>query len=417
MSARFPWRRLRHGLAVVVLAVAALTGSGAGGSRAEAILPQHKPVPDQPAPVAAAPPAVPEAAAAPVPPPAPVVPAPAAVPAPVAPEVVPPAATGAVVSGPGPRPRPFRIVMVVWRGATRVEDGFRDYLSENHIPNEIILRNLDRDVTRLPAVIAEIRALKPDLVYSWGTSTTLGLVGPWNDPQPQSHITDIPVVFTLVSDPVGAGIVQSLDQPRANVTGTSFLPPLNAQLKAIRSYRPFTRLAVIYSPLETNSVLNVKALRAAGARVGFTLIEKPAPLTAAGAPDAGAVPRLVREAKEAGAEFLYIGPDSFTAVVGPALTLAAIDNRLPTFASTETPLREAQAMFGLVSNYYTLGKFTAYKAEQILLHGVRPGEIPIETLKKFSLLLRIGVANQIKLYPPVNVVKYAEIIDRESPTN
>jgi len=44
-------------------------------------------------------------------------------------------------------------------------------------------------------------------------------------------------VFTLVSDPVGAGIVQSLDQPRANVTGTSFLPPLNAQLKAIRSYR------------------------------------------------------------------------------------------------------------------------------------------------------------------------------------
>ncbi len=328
-----------------------------------------------------------------------------------------PAATPPVAPGVAPEQRPFRIVMVVWRGATRVEAGFQDYFTENHIPIEIILRNLDRDPSRLPALVAEIRALKPDLVYSWGTSTTLGLVGPWNDPEPQNHITDIPVVFTLVADPVGARIVQSLDRARANVTGTSFLPPLASQLKAIRSYRPFTRLAVIYNPLEANSVLNVKALRAAGDRQGFILIEKPAPITAAGVPDATAVPRLVREAKDAGAEFLYIGPDSFTAVVGPALTQAAIDNRLATFASTETPLREARAMFGLVSNYYTLGKFTAYKAEQILRHGVRAGEIPIETMKKFSLLLRIGVANQIGLYPPVNIVKYAEIIDRNSPTN
>lgn len=313
--------------------------------------------------------------------------------------------------------RPFRIVMVVWRGVTRVEDGFRDYLAENHIPNELIIRNLDRDPGKIPALITEIRDLKPDLIYSWGTSTTLGLVGPWNDPEPQKHITDIPVIFTLVADPVGARIVRSLDQPRANVTGTSFLPPLGAQLKAIRSYRPYTRLAVIYNPLEANSVLNVKALREAGGQAGFTLIEKPAPITPAGGPDAAAVPRLVREAKEAGADFLYIGPDSFTAVVGSALTAAAIDNHLATFAATETPLRDAQAMFGLVSNYYTLGKFTAYKAEHILLHGLKPSDIPIETMKKFSLLLRIGVANAIGLYPPVNIVRYAEIIDRDSPTN
>lgn len=399
MSALPLFRRHRDRFAalglMLILALFAVVGPG---SRADPLAPPAPPSPT--------------AIGHPVPAPAAVssTPAPASAPA-VGPLAVPPAAAA------GPGQRPFRIVMVVWRGATRVDEGFRDYLNENHIPNEIILRNLDRDVSRLPALIAEIRALKPDLIYSWGTSTTLGLVGPWNDPTPQNHITDIPVVFTLVADPVGAGIVQGLDRPRANVTGTSFLPPLNAQLKAIRSYRPFTRLAVIYSPLETNSVLNVKALRAAGSRIGFTLIEKPAPLTAAGEPDADAVPRLVREAKDAGAEFLYIGPDSFTAVVGKALTLAAIDNRLPTFASTETPLREARAMFGLVSNYYTLGKFTAYKAEQILLHGARAGDIPIETLKKFSFLLRIRVANQIRLYPPVNVVKYAEIIDRESPTD
>lgn len=393
MSALHPLRRLRGRFFALVLAPALVMGSlvvggpviggliasgATNGQVAAAPVPEYKVAPDQ-----ALAPAI----------------------------LVPPPATTAG----NPIERPYRIVMVVWRGATRVEDGFRDYLIENHIPNEIILRNLDRDVTKIPALISEIRALKPDLVYSWGTSTTLGLVGPWNDPAPQTHITDIPVIFTLVADPVGAGIVQALDHPRANVTGTSFLPPLKAQLKAIRSYRTFTRLAVLYNPLEANSVLNVKALRAAGVQMGFTLIEKPAPITAAGVPDADAVPRLVREAKDAGAEFLYIGPDSFTAVVGKALTQAAIDNRLATFASTETPLREARALFGLVSNYYTLGKFTAYKAEQLLRHRARAGDIPIETMKKFSLLLRIGVAIQIKLYPPVNIVKYAEIIDRESP--
>ena len=76
---------------------------------------------------------------------------------------------------------------------------------------EITYRDLNRDATRMPGFVEEIRATKPDLIYTWGTSVTLGVVGRLRRVDPAKHITDIPVVFTLVAAPVLAKIVPDLE--------------------------------------------------------------------------------------------------------------------------------------------------------------------------------------------------------------
>jgi putative ABC transport system substrate-binding protein len=119
--------------------------------------------------------------------------------------------------------RPYRIYAITFRGMTDVEKGFQDYFTARRIPVQITFRDLNRDPSRMPGFIEEIRRTKPDLVYTWGTSVTLGVVGTYDGVDPQQHITDIPVVFTLVAAPVLAKIVRDMKNPGRNVTGVFFV--------------------------------------------------------------------------------------------------------------------------------------------------------------------------------------------------
>jgi putative ABC transport system substrate-binding protein len=307
--------------------------------------------------------------------------------------------------------RPYKIVMVLFRGETEVEQGFREYLENARIPVEIIVRNMDRDRSKLPGFVEEIRRIKPDLVYTWGTPATLGVVGTYDGVDPAKHITDIPVLFTLVADPVGAKLVPDLQSSGRNITGAVHIVPLASQLNAIAAYRPFKKLGVVYNPAEQNSVLNIKGLRELAQQMNFELIEQPVPLDAKGEPRPEVVPDLVTAVSKKGAEFLYIGPDTFIGDQRVPITKKALELRLPTFTATELEIRTSDTMLGLVTRYHNLGRFTAYKAEQILVEKRNPKDIPVETLKRFSYIIRIAVANELKLYPPMSVLKYAEVIE------
>ena len=115
--------------------------------------------------------------------------------------------------------KPYRIYAITYRGITDIEKGFEEYFRSRKIRVEITWRDLNLDPSRFPRFIEEIRAMKPDLVYTWGTSVTLGVVGPHDAVDPRLHITDTPVVFTLVAAPVLAKIVPDLKSSGRNVTG------------------------------------------------------------------------------------------------------------------------------------------------------------------------------------------------------
>jgi putative ABC transport system substrate-binding protein len=306
--------------------------------------------------------------------------------------------------------RPLRIYAITFRGMTDVERGFQDYFAARRIPVQITFRDLNRDNARMPGFLEEIKRTRPDLVYVWGTSVTLGVVGTYDGYDPATQITDIPVVFTLVAAPVLAKIVPDLKSSRRNVTGVFHVAPTEAQIRAMASYRPFKSIGILYTPTEQNSVVVVKEVREVSRRLGFTVNVKPFRLNAQGQPVAEGAPEMIHEMKREKVDWLYLPPDSYLGTQAQKVIIpAAMAEGIPTFASTEQ-LMEAGALTGLISHYYAIGQFTAYKAEQILVNKVPPSRIPIETLTRFTLQVRMDVAEQLKMPPPLPMFNYAELV-------
>jgi putative tryptophan/tyrosine transport system substrate-binding protein len=306
--------------------------------------------------------------------------------------------------------KPYRIYAVTWRGKTQVEKGFEDYLARQGIAVELIWRDAAQQAQRLPGFVNEIRSLRPDLVYTWGTPPTLGIVGGHAAAASGQFVTDIPVVFALVAAPVAAGLVPSLSAQRRDLTGVSHVAPVEAQLQAIRAYRPFTRLGVLYNAAERNSIATAEALRRLAGTQGFELIERTFDRQADGSALSSGIAEKVTALKQAGAQWLYLGPDSYLFSQMPRVAEAAMAQRLPTFSATEAALDlPAPILTGLVSSYYTVGQFAGYKAEQILVNKQPARNIPIETLSRFLFVVRMDVAKQLDLLPPVALFNLASM--------
>ena len=96
-----------------------------------------------------------------------------------------------------------RIYMILYRGETPVEQGFSEYFADQKLETELIVRNVELDTSRVPALLAEARALGADLIYTWGTPVTLAVAGKEGEVNPDVHETEIPIVFTMVAAPRG----------------------------------------------------------------------------------------------------------------------------------------------------------------------------------------------------------------------
>jgi putative ABC transport system substrate-binding protein len=181
-------------------------------------------------------------------------------------------------------------------------------------------------------------------------------------------------------------------------------------VRAIAAYRPFDTLGVLYTPTERNSVVVLEELRRLGRERGFHTVERTFRLDGNRKPIADGAADLVRELKDAGAQWLYLPPDSFLGTLAEGIIIpTAMAMGLPTFASTEQ-LMQAGALSGLVSRYYNVGQFTAHKAERILVGKQAAASLPVEALKRFSYQIRMPAAKELKLPPPLPMMGYAELI-------
>lgn len=319
------------------------------------------------------------------------------------------AAAGLVVPRARAAPRK-RIYMLLWRGWEEACDGFRDYLSSRGVDADYIVRDAGQSLTPVEGFVREVNETRPDLVFVWGGSNSLAALGRWDNADPRRHITEVPCVLAIVADPLGLGIVRSLKSPGRNVTGTIYVAPVEVQLRAIQAYRPSSRIATLFNPNEASSRDAAAQLGELTRRGGLQLLEKPVPLDATGRPEPDALPGMVGAFKQAGAEWLYIPPDTFLNDYRDALTEAALEQHLPAFSATERFVTYASGLAGLVCRYYNIGRFAGFKAEQILVGGRPASSIPVETLTRFTLLIRMTTAQRLDFYPPLALLRYAEAV-------
>lgn len=308
--------------------------------------------------------------------------------------------------------KPYRIYMALFRGWEDAAQGFKDYFTNQNIPVELIIRDCAQDKGKLPGFVEEAKRLGVDLVFTWGTTVTQEMLGPYDKVDPAKHITDIPAVFAIVSQPVGAKVVPDLNSSGRNITGTTYLVPMESQVSLMQSYMPVRKLGIVYNPLEKNSLVAVDELKAVGVAQEYELLTAPVDVVD-GKPSVASIPAKVAELKAGGADFLYIPPDTFLNVNRDVLTGAALEHKLPSFAAAENPVVNSQALMGGVYRYYTVGQLTAYKAEQILVHKKAPSSIAIDGPKKLSIIINMPVVRDLGLYPPMGLLGLAEVIEAD----
>ncbi|MDK2124324.1 ABC transporter substrate-binding protein [Parachitinimonas caeni] len=307
---------------------------------------------------------------------------------------------------------PFRIMLMLYRGQTEAEKGFQNYLKSRHIPVEYIIRDANEDKQKIRQFIDEARTLRPDLIYSFGTTLTKAIVGPYDAIDKSPYINDIPVVFNIVADPVGAKLVPRLSASGRNLTGTSHLVPMPAQLKALINFKTIRRLGAIYNPDEANSLLAIEQLKRACLIEKIELILSPVVKKTTGMPDKADLNNSVNQLLAQKPEMIYLPSDSFIIANARQIIEPALLARTPAFSATEAPIRQQGALAGLVSRYYNVGEFAAHKAIEILVQKKAPSQIPIEVLNRFSYLINMQTARRLGTFPPVAIFRFAEIVDK-----
>lgn len=309
--------------------------------------------------------------------------------------------------------QPFTIYMVMWRGCEEACEGFRQYITDNGIDAEIVVRNANRDNSKLPEFVEEARALEADLVVTWGTSVTRGVAGTLSDQGDPRFINDIPLVFMVVADPIASGIIVSYEATgRENVTGTRNRVPETVNITTIRSYYPpFKRLGLLYNTNEHNSVVKAKELAALAKEMDFELVALKLGLGADGKPKPQSIPVKMAELKAAGVDFIYLGSSSFLDVHRDLFTASAVEHGIPVLSPYERLVRNSHALLSIAARYEDVGMIAGRQAKSILIDGKIPGDLPVLSVDKYAYVVNMTTAKKLNLFPSVEILQFAETVE------
>jgi putative ABC transport system substrate-binding protein len=303
--------------------------------------------------------------------------------------------------------RKYKIYMALYRGRTVVEDGFQDYLARRGLDIEYVVGDAKQEKSNFPKMIEQIREVKPDLVYAFATEGALGICGTVK--KHKGKITEFPVVFVNVGDPVAAGLVSSLSSRTRDITGVIHLAPMDVQLNAMQQYMPIKTLGVLYNSAESYGKAAVGMLQDLAFERKIKVVIQTVN-NAAGDPEEAFIQPALEAIAQSKPDMLYFPSTSFFIPLAPQITEVALKLGLPTFSGNEALVRGGYGMAALAGSFHEVGQFAGLKAEKILRDGIPANQVPIEALSRFTMLVNIDVCKKLGVYPPLPMLKYAEIV-------
>jgi putative tryptophan/tyrosine transport system substrate-binding protein len=249
---------------------------------------------------------------------------------------------------------------------------------------------------RLAEIAVEFARLNVDIIVTGGTPAVMAA---------KQAMPVVPLVFATVGDPVGMGLVTSLARPGGNVTGFSVLSidlaakRLDLLREAISS---LGRLAIMGNVGNPIILLELGELQAAARTFGLQVdtleIRRPQDIA----------PAL--EAVKGRADALYVCQDLLTQANRLRINTLALGARLPVMH----PSRELIEAAGLISygpNFVDLYRRAADYVDKIL-HGAKPGDLPVEQPTKFHLVVNLITAQALGLsVPPSLLARADEVIE------
>ena len=326
---------------------------------------------------------------------------------------LPPLALFALLTGLAQAADNKQILGVFYEGCENVCEGFKAGIAESGFAADVTIIDLELDESRLPAVIAQARQMPADLVLTYGTNGTLGIIGTLNDRNDPHYLNDIPVVFVKVADPFGTHIAQSFEgSGRANVAGTFNRVPEAVNIEIVRQYDPtLDKLGLLYNSNEANSAITAAELKQIAPTLGVELVALEIDPGNTGVPDIARIAERMAELRDRGVRWLYVGSSSFLNLNGELFTRMAVENGIAVVSPYEPLVREQQALLSIAARLEDVGRLAADQALRILRDGVSPGDLPIVQATDFAYVVNMDVAKKLGRYPPFAFLQVAEAVN------
>jgi putative ABC transport system substrate-binding protein len=276
-------------------------------------------------------------------------------------------------------------------------DGFIAGLAEEgYVEGEnlkVLIENAQADGGTAGQIASNFVSKKVDLICAIATPMAQSAFGAAKD-------TDIPVIFTAVTDPVAAELAKEDRTPNGNTTGTSDKLPVEKQLEMIRAILPDAKtIGIMYSTSEVNSISAIEEYKAAAPNYGFEIIESGISTTAD-------IP-LATDNLLAKVDCLNNLTDNTVVSSLPVILDKAAEKNIPVFGSEVEQVKlGCLATVGL--DYFDLGVQTGKMAAQVLNGEKTASEINFEIIEEASFYGNTAVAEDLGVTLPEDLVSSAK---------
>jgi len=279
--------------------------------------------------------------------------------------------------------------------------GFLDVLAENGYKegdNLVVnYENAQGDMPTLNSIAQSMAGDKPDVILAIATPSAQAVAN-------ATKGTSIPVLFTAVTDPVAAGLVESMEKPNTNLTGTTDMAPIADQIKLIKDIDPSVKnVGIIYNSGEVNSVVQVEMVKEVAKDLGLEIVEAVATSTSEVDQAAKSLVGKV--------DAIYVPTDNVAVTALEAIVQVAENNSiLLVSAEKDSVNRGTVATIGL--DYYKLGRQTGEMALKIIAGEAKPQDMPVEVQEQNDVIINLKAAKALNVSIPKEVLDRAvEIIE------
>ena len=259
---------------------------------------------------------------------------------------------------------------------------------------KIVYHNAQGNIGTAAQITTHMISLKPKLVLALSTPSAQVALGP-------CLAQNIPLVFSTVTDPLGAKLVKDLHKRIESVTGVSDNLPIDSQIQLVQDFIPDLKtLGVVYNAGEVNSVKMVKALHEEAAKRGIQIVEAVAGKTS---DVASAMNNLVGKVQA-----VYVPNDNTAVAAMNSIVQIAEKHKLPVFAG-DTGSVAAGAIATRGYDRFLLGK----KAGELvlkILNGASAGDLPVEVNHPLSLMINKDAATKMGVVIPPALLQSATVI-------
>ena len=245
-----------------------------------------------------------------------------------------------------------------------VERGVMDAIKDAGIKAKYDLQNANGDVNTANQIAVQFKDEKVDVAVGIATPIAIALA---------NTLKETPVVFGTVTDPLGAGLVTTLEHGEKNVTGMSDELPSVEHIKLFKEIAGIKTLGYIYTSNEDNSLSSLELIKKGCAQAGLELVTQSISTSSE-----------VKQAAESivdRVDGIYLTTDNTVFSALPSLVTVFNKAKKPVFSGDVTGAKEGGCFMASGFNYYKAGRATGEIVVQILT-GAKPSEIPVRFMTK-----------------------------------